>query len=446
MKTFLELFLFLGIYFPIYHLINVAFSLRKAVCLQSAYEKPITILVPCYNEERILKTTIQGLRRIDYDNYECLIINDGSTDNSLRVLKRFLKLKKTKRRKQHSLSAKKVTQIYQSKRYPFIFVLNKEKHGKSDALNAGINYTKNDYIITLDADSVLKEDALKIVNNALDDENVVAASGIIQILQASNLTKKYNLISLPLNTLLKLQTIEYIKSCFCYKASFAKLKSLLVISGAFGIFKKDILMAVKGFSHVIGEDLDLTIKIQLHIQNTNYQIAYLPNAICYTEGPETLKDLMKQRKRWRQSFIECLFTFKDILFTNIFSKRLHFFIVVDALIIGLISSLIIAFFFIIIIINIITNNIANVLFYLIIYISVHLAYNICGLLVASYHGIKYQKKDFFRLAITIILDILIYRLIILYTVIMGTISYFTSKNNWHKVTRSGRDYQFLKQG
>ncbi|MDD3822007.1 MAG: hypothetical protein PHF47_03200, partial [Bacilli bacterium] len=79
-------------------------------------------------------------------------------------------------------------------------------------------------------------------------------------------------------------------------------------------------------------------------------------------------------------------------------------------------------------------------------ISVHLAYNICGLLVASYHGIKYQKKDFFRLAITIILDILIYRLIILYTVIMGTISYFTSKNNWHKVTRSGRDYQFLKQG
>jgi cellulose synthase/poly-beta-1,6-N-acetylglucosamine synthase-like glycosyltransferase len=326
-----------------------------------------------------------------------------------------------------------------------MFVINKKNGGKSDALNLGINYAKNDYIITLDADSILKTDALALISKVFDDPDVVAASGIIQILQSFNLSQTEATTTLKIKPLLRLQTIEYIKSCFCYKASLAKLQSLLVISGAFGAFRKDILLDVGGFSHVIGEDLDLTLKIQFHIQDSNKKIIYVPEAICYTEGPETVRDFIKQRKRWQQSFIEGLFHFRKKIFKDTFTKQLPFFMIIDALFIGVISSFIIIFFSFLLINNILANNLSHVAIYFGIFIGVHLLYNIVGLAIAYHYEVKYKGMDFIRLISTVLLDIVIYRMVILYTIIVGTISYFIEKKEWNKVDRSGRNYNVLKR-
>lgn len=446
MKPVLEIFLFLGIFFPLYHICNVIFSVRKPRNVIENINRPITLLIPCFNEERIVKNTIEGLLRIKYQDFECIFINDGSTDNTFRELKRILKLKKIKRNKKHNLDSKAEKQIYISSRHPNIFVINKENGGKSDALNIGINYAAYDYVVTLDADSILKTDALSLVSAAFDDDNVVAASGVIQIMQSFNLSRTVDKTTLKINNLLKLQTIEYIKSCFCYKASLAKLNSLLVVSGAFGIFKKDILLEVGGFTHVIGEDLDLTLKIQFAIENTNRKIVYIPEAICYTEGPETFKDYIKQRKRWQKSFIESLFTFKKIVFKNCFRKALPFFMILDALIVGVVSSFIIPFFSLLIVENIVNNTMSHVIVYLIIFVSVHLTYNIVGIIIAYNYKVRYKGTDFLRLIYTVILDITIYRTVILYTIIVGTISYFIEKKEWNKVDRSGRNYNVLKKG
>lgn len=444
MRLLAELFLFLGIFFPIYHIFNVIFSLNKKNIKVKNTNRPLSILIPCFNEERIIKNTVEGLLRIEYNNYECIFINDGSTDRTLKVLKKFLKFEKIEMEKKHNLHSKDIIQAYRSKLYSNMFVIDKKNGGKSDALNIGINYVANDYVITLDADSILKSDALALISPVFDDSNVVAASGVIQILQSFNLHKNKDDTTLKINLLLRLQTIEYIKSCFCYKASLAKLQSLLVISGAFGFFRKDILLAVNGFDHVIGEDLNLTLKIQFNILGSNKKIIYVPEAICYTEGPETFRDYMKQRKRWQKSFIESLFSFKRNIFKDIFSKPIPFFMIIDAFLLGVISSFIIILFSIMLIYCIINGNLSSVIIYLIIFIMIHFLYNLISLCIAYYYGVKYKGLDFIRLIITVLLDLIVYRIIILGTIIFGTFSYFTDKKGWNKVNRSGRYYNVLK--
>ncbi|MDD2202921.1 MAG: glycosyltransferase family 2 protein [Bacilli bacterium] len=446
MRLLLEIFLFLGIFFPLFHILNVLLSIKRGKKnIKKNIIRPVTILIPCYNEEKIIKNTIEGLLRIEYDNFECIFINDGSSDNTLKEFKSILKLKETKRKRRHNLDSYNMKCIYRSELYPNMYLIDKNNGGKSDALNLGINYSKNKYIVTLDADSILKPDALSLVSKTFDDKNVVAASGVIQILQSFNLSQKKAKTTFKIKLLLRLQAIEYIKSCFCYKASLAKLESLLVISGAFGIFRKDILLDVGGFSHTIGEDLDLTLKIQFHIQDTNKKIVYVPEAICYTEGPETFKDLIKQRKRWQKSFIEALINFRKRLFKDTLTKPLPFFMIVDALVIGVLSSFIIVVFTILVIDNIMNNTLSNIALYFYIFISVHLTYNVVGLFIAYFYNVRYKGLDNIRIVTTIILDLVVYRIIILYTIIVGTISYFTEKNEWNKVDRSGHNYNVLKK-
>lgn len=445
MGLLLELFLFVGIFFPIYHFLNVIFSLKNETKIKVKRQKKLSIIIPCYNEALIINNTIDGILRVDYKKYECIFINDGSSDTTFKKLKKRLKLRKIKNDKKYFLNTQKIKNIYQSKRHPRIFVIDKEKGGKSDALNAGINFASGNYIITLDADSILNKNALLLVNNAFSNSNIVAVSGVIQILQSFNLSKDNVKTTLKLNNLLKLQTLEYIKSCFCYKASLAKNNSLIVISGAFGAFRKDLLLSVNGFNKVIGEDLDLTIRIQIKIKNTNKKIIYLPNAICYTEGPATFKDYLKQRKRWQKSFVECLINYKPIIFKNIFKEPLSFFMIIDSLFIGIISSFIILIFSIILIKSIILNNLNHILIYILIFLFTHLIYNIGGIIIANFYNIKYKGINLLKLLFTVLLDITIYRLIILFTIILGTISYFLNKNSWNEVTRSGYNYNILKK-
>lgn len=443
MKIVLEIFLFMGIFFPVYHIFNSFIPNKKRYIPKN--NKKVSILIPCYNEGKILQTTIDGINRIEYPKFEVIFVNDGSLDNTLFVLKDVLKLRKTKRKKYHNLNSKSILGIYKSELYPNIIVIDKENGGKSDALNMGINYSKYDYIVTLDADSVLKVNALSKIMDKFNDHSVIAASGVIQIMQSFNLSKINDSTTLKINTLLKLQTLEYIKACFSYKSSLSKLKSLLVISGAFGCFTKDLLLQVNGFKHVIGEDLDITIRIQLLIKNTNYKIAYCPDAICYTEGPETFKDYIKQRKRWQHSFIEGLVNYYKFIYKDTFRNALSFFTLFDFIIIGYLSSLLVIFFSIIIIYNITSNNPFIVLSYFLIFMFINLIYDLTSIIIANNHGIKYKKIDFFRLIYTVFLDIFFYRYVTLYTVILGSLTYLKEHKSWNKVERSGRNYNALSE-
>jgi len=438
MGLLLEILLFLGIFLPMYHMVN-ALPFRKKKESLAIVNYGVTIIIPSYNEELIVAQTIRGLLAQKYDNKEIIFVNDGSKDKTWRILSNVLDLTICDVDAHHALHTGKINGYYKSKKYKRFYAIDLENSGKGYAINAGINYASNELIVTLDADSILEEEALNQIIPHFYEEDVVAASGIIQILQSYDFNKK-NRVTLNMKTLLKLQTIEYIKSCYTYKSSLAKHNALIVISGAYGIFRKKVLVEIGGFKSVVGEDLEITLNIHFdYLSKNNGRIIYEPRSICYTEGPETLADLLRQRLRWQKSFIEGLIHYKYQIKDKIFKEPLSFFMVIDALLIGVFGSVIIFLLFILAIFFRygISDNFIN---YLLIYFGVHLLYSISSLLIAKHFCVIFRLSDLIRLIYTVIVDLTIYRVFILFSIVGGTLAYYFQPHTWDRVQRSGRDY------
>ena len=449
MIVILELLLFIGIFFPLYHVINALLHQKKPTPKAKSAQPPISILIPCYNEAVVAKTVIRGITNLKYPNYECFFINDGSTDDTLKVFRDLLQLKPATRRRRLKLGSAKAKKIYRSTKYPQIYLIDKENGGKGEALNEGINYSSHKIIVTLDADSVMKSDALDVIAHAFSDKNTVAASGSIHIMQSIDPFKRRKGPTLKLSNLLKLQTLEYIKSCYCYKASLAKLDSLLVISGAFGVFRKDILVKVNGFDHVIGEDLDLTLKIQRIIENTEQKIAYLPEAVCFTEAPETYRDFIKQRRRWQQCFVEALYNNRKWFFREAFTSSLPFFFFLDIFFMNIMGSLMFLLIFPLFLVrDILDEHYFSILIAFLLFLGVQVIYSLAGLIIAGRYGVKFRKIDFLRIIYVLLLDLTFFRFVVLLSILSGTIAFFTNgkKKDWNKITRSNRDYLSITDG
>jgi poly-beta-1,6-N-acetyl-D-glucosamine synthase len=449
-NIWLMIIFIISLIFPIFHIVNALFNLRKKPYYQKSEiklsEKPLTILVPCYNEESIIKTTIMGIEGLNYMNYQYILINDGSTDNTFEAMDEMLDLEIHKIKPNNGdLVFSTLKGIYRSKKDPRILVIDKFNGGKADSLNAGITYADNDLVITLDADSILDEKALQVINRAFEDPNLIAAGGTVNVLQGRRLRNGTLKPTLMVKSIVKFQIAEYFRGFFIYKASLAKVNALSIISGAFGIFKKDILIKVGGYRKTVGEDIDITLKVQHYKSKKNgLKVSYLPEAICYTEVPETWKGLYNQRIRWQKAFIDCTVLYlKEFLFA-IFKSRLSFFFMVDALFVGIFCS----FFTVIGLLSLLffLGNIKVVLIYAVITSVISLLYNIVGFVISYYYQNRFSYKEFLNIVLVIFFDIIFYRVFSLFCTISGTVQYFINKEGWNKVARTGRQYHIEQEG
>lgn len=448
MRLLLEFFLFLSILLPIFHMINAIPKNRKSrtKLIEETIEQNITILVPCFNEEAIVKNTIDGMLRMNYANFKCIFINDGSTDSTFESLKSILLATEIDPKYTITLQTKNARRIYQSLLYSNFYIIDKENGGKGDSLNAGINFAGDDIIVTLDADCVLKKDALKYMNQKFEIGKTVAASGVIHILQSYKLTKNNAKLSLRLPIVLKIQTIEYIKACYTYKKSLCKMKALPVISGAFGVFDRKVLLKLGGYHDTVGEDIDITLRIQFYIHiHKDKEIIFIPEAICYTEGPENWHELIKQRTRWQKAFIDCLVIYKHKLIKNVFRKPLSFFMIFDGFLVGTFSTLIYSSSYLILIIGLFITQYNTIYIYYLVSLIVHSLYNIVSLTISRFYHVSFDKRDIFNLITTVLFDVLIYRFLVIIFVFRGTIGFIFNRQYWDKVKRSGRDYKVLKK-
>nr|WP_277753240.1 glycosyltransferase family 2 protein [Metabacillus mangrovi] len=405
-------------------------------------EKGISILVPCYNEESIIQTAIEGMLALDYSNYEVLFINDGSSDLTMERLHEDLKLKPAAFAASGVLKFNQVKAFYQAANTK-IKVLDKVNGGKADALNAGISYAEHSIIITLDADSLLKPDSLKIINGAFEDKKVIAAGGMVHVLQGRNLAQPDQPVRLSkMKQIVRFQTLEYIRGFFTYKASLAKSDALSIISGAFGIFKKDVLLDLYGFRKTVGEDMDITLKVQQYRKkHRRRKVLFIPEAICYTEVPESYKDLFKQRVRWQKAFTDCMMYYGKTLFPTVFKKKLSFFIVFDALCSGVLLSFFTLFFLVTQIFFFpIEHTYPALLFFLSGAAGSNLLYALISLKISTHYRNAFSNRDMGYLAWTILADLLVYRFFTLFFTIYGTIAYFGKKDGWNKVARTGKKY------
>jgi cellulose synthase/poly-beta-1,6-N-acetylglucosamine synthase-like glycosyltransferase len=279
---------------------------------QSPFSKPISVLAPAFNEEASIVNSVNSLLQLQYPLFEIVVINDGSTDNTLKFLIDNFDLELSRKIHRKQVDCAKVRGIYESTKHPNLVVVDKENGGKADALNAGINASSYPLFCAIDSDSIIERDVLlKIIRPFIHDTSTVAAGGTVRIINGCKVKGGLiDEIGLPKTMLGKLQIMEYLRAFLAGRVAFSSFSCLLIISGAFGLFKKQKVIEVGGYSpEAIGEDMELVVRLHKHLKEKKepYKIVYIPDPVCWTEAPETYKILGRQRKRWQRGLLESLF-------------------------------------------------------------------------------------------------------------------------------------------
>jgi biofilm PGA synthesis N-glycosyltransferase PgaC len=289
--------------------------------LASPFAPGISLIAPAYNEGLTIIDNVKSLLSIQYNNYEVIIINDGSKDDTIHKLIPAFDLVKVNYDYQATIAAKPVRGIYKSKNKAFqkLLVVDKVNGGKADALNVGLNISKKDLVACIDVDCIIEPDALlKMVKPFLDQPNVIASGGVVRIAN-SCVVEEGRLIEvkLPESLLARMQVLEYIRAFLLGRMAWSRLNGLLLISGAFGLFKREIAVVAGGYNHnTVGEDMELVVRMRryMHERNKPYRVAYIPDPLCWTEAPSSTTILGRQRNRWARGTFETLKIHRKLFF------------------------------------------------------------------------------------------------------------------------------------
>jgi len=295
---------------------------------------PVSIIVPAYNEEVSVATAVENLLYLDYPAYEVIVVNDGSTDRTMEVLRDHFDLEPVRETAGAILHTAPVKQVYQAPGRP-LRVIDKANGGKADAINAGINFSNGDYICTIDADSVLDKDALKeVMKPFVRDPATMVSGGQLAVANDTEIVgNRVVNARMPRNILVQWQIVEYIKSFMISRMAFSRINALLIMSGAFSMFRKKDLLEAGGFlsarndspyivetigrgAQTVCEDMEMVVRLwrykREHKQKARAR--FVPEAVCWTEVPETPRNLFKQRARWHQGLGETLWYHREMMF------------------------------------------------------------------------------------------------------------------------------------
>jgi len=290
---------------------------RNNLFVEQSTVIPISIIIPCYNEEKTICETVKSLLILNYPEIEIIVVNDGSTDNTLSTLIHEFRLKRADIEYTEQIPTSSVRAIYATIRIPQLIILDKYNGGKADSLNAGVNLARYPLICSIDADSIIEKNAFhKLVYPFLKDETTIAVGGMVRIANGSEIEggvlKK---VALPKNILVQHQILEYLRAFLTNRIGFEKLNSLLIISGAFGLFKRSAILELGGYRHSIGEDMELTLRLHQYMRANHkpYRIDFVADAECWTQVPSDFASLYSQRTRWHTGLLDSLWSHKDML-------------------------------------------------------------------------------------------------------------------------------------
>lgn len=321
---------FILIYF-VYALLNVfaVFRIRRYLQVAeltaadnvfSSLDLPVSVIVPAYNESDSIITSTRAMLQVEYPDYEVIVVNDGSSDDTLQKLISAFNLRPFPEAYRQRVPCKKVRGVYKSALFPTLRVVDKENGGsKADAMNAGINVCRYPIFCAVDADSILQPDSLRrAVRPFLEEPNTVATGGTVRIANGCVVRGGFlEKVGLPSNFLARVQVIEYLRAFLYGRMGWTQMNAVLIISGAFGVFDKEAVVRVGGYNaEAIGEDMELVLRLHRHFceSGRDYEITFVPDPICWTDAPEDLDTLGKQRIRWQHGLGQSLRLHKDLLF------------------------------------------------------------------------------------------------------------------------------------
>ncbi|WP_426064806.1 glycosyltransferase family 2 protein [Flavobacterium sp. DSP2-3-1] len=418
--------------------------------MSSNISPSISIIAPAYNESLNIVENVRSLLSNHYVNYNVIIVNDGSKDDSLEKLIEVYDLVLVDYLINEQIPTKPLRKgIYKSINPAFekLIIVDKENGGKSDALNMGLNISNSKYVACIDVDCLLLEDSLqKMIKPFLEttDRRVIAAGGVIRISNSCVVIDgKLHDVNFPKKLLEQGQILEYIRAFLLGRMAWSRLNGLLVISGAFGLFDKKIAIRVGGYdTKTVGEDMELVVRMRGHMEELKkkYKVAYIPDPLCWTEAPDNYKIFISQRNRWTRGTIETLRRHRKIGFNpkykalGMLSYPYWFFFERLAPVIEVVGLF---YFGILILLNLVRWD------YSIAFITLAYLFTVFFSLIAlvteelTYH--QYKKKGTgFRLLRIAFLEPIVTHPFILYAAIRGNIDYYFNKNKkWGEMTRKG---------
>ncbi len=287
--------------------------------MRSSATPAVSIVAPAYNEEATLAESIRSLLLLNYPQFEVIVVSDGSTDATIGVGTREFELVRAPVSHPQPIPTQPVRGIYRSLVHPDLVMIDKENGGKADAINAGINAARYPIVCVIDADSLLEEHSLiRAVLPFLEDPDTIAAGGIVRIANGCRVDRgRVTEVRLPDSRLAMFQTVEYLRAFLAGRVAQSAVNALLIISGAFGLFKRDAVVEVGGFRpDTIGEDMELVTRLHrvYRERGRRFRIAFQPDPVCWTEAPETLRMLARQRNRWQRGTLQVLGYHAGMLF------------------------------------------------------------------------------------------------------------------------------------
>ncbi len=417
--------------------------------LSSPFAPMISLLAPAYNESLTIVDNIKALLGLYYQNFEIIVINDGSKDDSLEKTIEAFELEKVPYAIDYKIKCQEICGIYKSrmKAYSNLTVIDKLNGGKADALNAGINVAKGDYFISIDVDSIIDPHALKKLIKPFfeeTDKKVIAAGGVIQIANSCVIENGHLVeVNVPDKFLPRCQVIEYSRSFLMGRLAWSRLDGLLLISGALGLFDKEVVINCGGYyTKTVGEDMELVVRMRKYMadHNQKYKVVYISDPLCWTEAPSTLKVLGSQRNRWTRGTIDTIMLHRNIFFNpkyGFMGMVSHPYWVFFEWLAPIIEFSGILYFILIALLGMASWSFFYVMLCFVYFFAItfstyailfdHLAYN------------RYKKKRMIiKLLMTSWLEPFFYHPLIVYWGLRGNYDYFIRKKKaWGKMTRSG---------
>ena len=408
----------------------------------------LSVIAPAYNESPTIIDNIRTLLSLYYNNYEVVVVNDGSTDDSLEKMIAHYELEKVNYFFDYRLPCKRIRGVYKSQNRSFkkLTVIDKANGGKADSLNAGLNVIRNDLVVSIDADSIMEPDALlKLVKPFMEakDKRVIGAGGVIRIANSCEISGGHiDKINLPKQFLPRAQVMEYTRAFLMGRMAWSELDGLLLISGALGMFDREILIQAGGYSTgTVGEDMEMVVRIRRYMvdNNLNYDVVYIPDPLCWTEVPTTVKVLARQRSRWTRGTMETLWTHRKLLFNRKYGKLgmlgYPYWLMFEYLA-PIIEFLGILWFFFLMI-----SGKLNWPFFLLLTGFVYffaVSLSIWSVLFEEITFHKYEKRrDVLRLIGTAFLEPIFYHPMVMLMSIKGNIDKLLKRNSWGKMERKG---------
>ncbi|HEX6117616.1 MAG TPA: glycosyltransferase family 2 protein, partial [Solirubrobacterales bacterium] len=291
-------------------------SYRRLLGSQNAPR--LAVVAPAYNEEATIADSLRALLTLRYPNLEVVVVNDGSTDATLEVLEREFDLYGVHPDPEPLVEHAPIVGIHRSRRIEQLVVVDKLNGGKADAMNAGLNASSAELICFIDADTLIEPDALlRLVQPYIESDDVAACGGTIRVANGS-VVRAGRVVErrAPRRFLPGVQAVEYVRAFLFGRLGWNRLGGNLIISGAFGLFRRDSVAAVGGLLHEsVGEDMELIVRLRRNAAETGApgKVLFVPDPVAWTEVPERLRDLARQRNRWHRGLSDSLWRHRRLL-------------------------------------------------------------------------------------------------------------------------------------